>query len=285
MSLRAISPVLAALVLLLIPSLASAQGGLLQSMQNFEARCTQCHGADAPESRAPSRVMLSEMTPDHVLEVLTTGSMQVNAQGLSDAAKRSLAEYITGRPVGAAASGAASAMKNQCTAKPIGNLLNGPSWNGWGNDAMNSRMQTAANAGLSADQVPKLALKWAFGFPNGSSAYAQPAVAGGRVFVGSDNGYVYSIDAATGCVYWSFAAFGGVRTAITLGAIKTATGTRYAAYFGDLKANVFAVDAETGEKIWSARADTHPFARVTGAPTLANGKLYVPLSSFEEGSG
>src|SRR5438876_7238307 len=33
---------------------------------------------------------------------------------------------------------------------------------------------------------------WAFGFPNGSSAYGQPAIAGGRVFVGSDNGFVRS---------------------------------------------------------------------------------------------
>jgi polyvinyl alcohol dehydrogenase (cytochrome) len=96
---------------------------------------------------------------------------------------------------------------------------------------------------------------------------------------------VYSLDAATGCVYWSFEAKGGVRTAISLGTIKTATGTRHAAYFGDLKANVFAIDAETGALIWTHRVDTHPFARVTGAPALANGRLYVPVSSFEEGSG
>jgi polyvinyl alcohol dehydrogenase (cytochrome) len=146
-------------------------------------------------------------------------------------------------------------------------------------------MQTAANAGLRSDQVSSLQLKWAFAFPNGTSAFAQPSVAGGRVFVGSDNGFVYSLDAATGCVYWSFEARGGVRTAISLGAIKTAAGTRYAAYFGDLKANVFAVDAETGAQIWTAKVDTHKFARVTGAPTLANGKLYVPVSSFEEGAG
>ena len=128
-------------------------------------------------------------------------------------------------------------------------------------------------------------MKWAFGFPNGSSAFAQPAVAGGRVFVGSDNGFLYSLDAATGCVYWSFEATAGIRTAVSIGTIKTATGTRAAAYFGDLKANVFAVDAETGAQIWTQRVDTHPFARITGAPTLANGKLYVPVSSFEEGSG
>src|SRR5437868_6631257 len=128
---------------------------------------------------------------------------------------------------------------------------------------MNSRMQTAENAGLRAADVPNLQLKWAFGFPNGSSAYGQPAVAGGRVFVGSDNGFIYSLDAKTGCVYWSFEAKGGIRTAISLGTIKTAGTTRQVAYFGDLKANVFAIDAETGALIWTQRVDTHPFSRVT----------------------
>jgi polyvinyl alcohol dehydrogenase (cytochrome) len=276
-------PFLALALVVAVPSTARAQ--LLQLMQTFEARCGSCHNAKAVEVRAPSREMLAELPPERVYDALTTGSMQANAQGMSDAAKRAMAEFISGRPLGSSKSGHASTMPNRCEAKPVGNLLTGPSWNGWGNDLSNSRMQTAANAGLRADQVPKLQLKWAFAFPNGTSAFAQPAVAGGRVFVGSDNGFVYSLDAATGCVYWSFEAKGGVRTAISLGTIKTASGTRYAAYFGDLKANVFAVDAETGAPIWTAKVDTHKFARVTGAPTLANGRLYVPVSSFEEGAG
>jgi len=48
---------------------------------------------------------------------------------------------------------------------------------------------------------------------------------------------------------------------------------------------VFAVDAETGALIWTARAETHPMARITGAPVLAGGRLYVPVSSLEEGAG
>jgi polyvinyl alcohol dehydrogenase (cytochrome) len=274
-----------AALLLAFPAAGSAQ--LLQTMQAFEQRCAQCHGnaAAAAEARAPNRDMLAQLTPERVLAALTTGSMQANAAGMSDALKRGVAEYITGRPVGSSASGAASNMKNQCTAKPLVSPLAGPGWNGWGANPSNTRFQTAAAAGLSAAEVPKLALKWAFAFPNGTSAFGQPAVGGGRVFVGSDNGFVYSLDAATGCVYWSFEAKGGVRTAISLGAITDASGTRYAAYFGDLRANVFAVDAETGALIWTARADTHPMARITGAPTLANGRLYVPVSSLEEGAG
>jgi polyvinyl alcohol dehydrogenase (cytochrome) len=290
LSRRAIVPVVAAGIVLMLSSSSQAQG-LLQTMQVFESRCAQCHGsattpADGGDAvRAPSRAMLTELTPERILDAMNNGSMQANAKGMSEVMKRGVAELISGRPLGSAASGAASAMKNQCTAKPAGNLLAGPVWNGWGNDLMNTRAQSAAHAGLTADQVPKLALKWAFGFPNGSSAFGQPAVAGGRLFVGSDNGFVYSIDAATGCVYWSFEAKAGVRTAISIAPIKTAAGSRFAVYFGDLKANIFAVDAENGSLIWTARVDKHPFARITGAPTLANGRLYVPVSSFEEGSG
>ena len=279
----ALMSVVFVVTILALPAVASAQ--VLQVMPLFEARCAQCHGGNAAERRAPDRSMLAQLTPEHILESLTTGSMVANAAGISDTQKRYLAELISGRPLGSSVSGRASAMKGQCEAKPAFNPTTGPRWSGWGVDAANTRSQSAEGAGLRADQVPKLALKWAFGFPNGTSAYAQPAVAGGRVFVGSDNGFVYSLDAATGCVYWSFEAKAGVRTAISIGSIKTASGTRHAAYFGDLKANVFAIDAETGALIWTQRVDTHPFARITGAPALANGKVYVPVSSFEEGSG
>ncbi|MEO7156459.1 MAG: cytochrome c, partial [Vicinamibacterales bacterium] len=115
--------VVAAGVLTFVPSLAVAQG-LLQTMQVFETRCAQCHGSatavTAEAVRAPSRAMLAQLTPERVVDALTSGSMQANAQGMSDAAKRSVAEYLTGRPLGSAASGAASTMKNQCVAKPVG---------------------------------------------------------------------------------------------------------------------------------------------------------------------
>ena len=43
------------------------------------------------------------------------------------------------------------------------------SWNGWGNDNSNTRFQPAAQARLTAADVPKLKLKWAFGFPTGET--------------------------------------------------------------------------------------------------------------------
>jgi polyvinyl alcohol dehydrogenase (cytochrome) len=202
------------------------------------------------------------------------------AKSLSDLERKVVSVYVGGRPLGSAAAGDASAMNNQCTArKPPGNSSSTLDWNGWGFDLGNSRFQRSP--GLSAAQVPNLKLKWAFGFPNGNSAYGQPTIMAGRVFVGADTGFVYSLDAATGCVNWSFKANAGVRTAISIGKSQT----RQLAYFGDIKGNVYAVDAGTGVQAWTQRADKHPIARITGAPILAEGRLYVPVASLEESGG
>jgi polyvinyl alcohol dehydrogenase (cytochrome) len=108
--------------------------------------------------------------------------------------------------------------------------------------------------------------------------------AAGRVFLGVDTGYVYSIDAASGCVYWSFQALAGVRSPISLGPIEKPR-VKNAAYFGDIRGNVYAVDASTGELLWKVVADAHPIARITGGPKLYHDRLYVPVSSMEEGAG
>jgi polyvinyl alcohol dehydrogenase (cytochrome) len=268
-----------ALELCLGARFAAAQGA--RGIAVFEEHCAQCHAAPAADSRAPNRDLLRQRTPESILDAMTSGAMVEQARNLSVEQRRQVAEYIAGRPLGASAAGDASAMPNHCATNSFADPTKGPTWNGWGADPGNSRFQSAAAAGLTLDQAPKLKLKWAFGFPNASSMYGQPSIAGGRVYVGADTGFVYSLDAKTGCVYWSFQASGGVRTAPTIGVVKNG----YAVYFGDVKANVYAVDAHTGKQIWTQRADAHPIARVTGAPALVNGILYVPVASLEELAG
>jgi polyvinyl alcohol dehydrogenase (cytochrome) len=177
---------------------------------------------------------------------------------------------------------AASAGASQCASAPLGNPLQGPRWNGWGVDAANTRYQPDVAAKLSAVDVPRLALKWAVGFEDRAFVSSQPTVVGGRIYVGTGPGGVRSLDAATGCEYWRFPAHAIVRTAVSVGAIPGTDPVRYAAYFGDLQTNVYAVDAGTGGHLWTRRVDVHPAARITGAPTLFEGRLYVPVSSLEE---
>jgi polyvinyl alcohol dehydrogenase (cytochrome) len=159
--------------------------------------------------------------------------------------------------------------------------LNAPHWNGWGVDPAQHRFQPAEMAGLAANDVPRLKLKWAFGFPGAVRAIAQPTVVGGRIFIGSQGGKVYSLDAQSGCMYWKYDDGRPVRTAVVIG--PRAGG--WAAYFGDQGGNVHSVDAVTGKELWTSRIDDHPAAIVTGAPTLVGETLFVPVSSYEEVTG
>ena len=223
------------------------------------------------------------MTPERIYDSLTTGSMQTQSSGLTDAQKKALAEFMAGRPLGSAREGDGKSMPNQCTSNPtLANPAEGRGWNGWGNGLSNTRFQTAGAAGLTAAQVPRLKLKWAFGFPTGVSANAQPAVVAGRVFVGSDNGFFYSLDAKTGCVYWSFQQGSVVRNSPTVGAVTGQGAARYAVFFGDGHANVYALDAQTGRQLWKTKVDPHFVARITAGITYYNGKVFVPVSSSEE---
>jgi polyvinyl alcohol dehydrogenase (cytochrome) len=253
----------------------------------IDQRCANCHRSEADRppdvAGAPSHATLRRMAPETILQAITKGAMRVHVEDVTDDVKRAMAEYLSGRKLSPLGAGDARTMPNRCSTRaPLGNLAGSPSWNGWSPDPTNARFQRTA--GLSAADVPKLTLKWAFGFPGVSSVYGQPTVAGGRVFVGVDTGYVYALDAKTGCVHWSFLAETGVRNAISIGSLAGSP-ARYAAYFGDIRANVYAVDAHTGALLWKVNADPHPLAVVTGSPTLFEGRLYVPVSSREEAAG
>jgi polyvinyl alcohol dehydrogenase (cytochrome) len=257
-----------------VPSATQRNGAALYSQY-----CSQCH--DAADSRAPSRSVLQSMAVEQVLRTLSTGSMASIAQERTNAERMAIASFV-GK--GSEAPTAAADISN-CAQSPVGFhlRLDGPRWNGWGADLSNSRFQPAAMAGLTQDQVPLLQLKWAFGFLGRSAAVAQPTVVGGLVFVGGGDSEVYALDAKSGCTRWAFKTEAVVRTAISFAEIP---GTdQFAVFFGDLRANAYAVNATTGALVWKTKVEDHPAARITGAPTLYSGILYVPVSSIEEATG
>jgi polyvinyl alcohol dehydrogenase (cytochrome) len=241
----------------------------------FKTQCAGCHNG-SPELRAPTPDTLRQRSPASILEALSNGAMRVQGSKLNGAQRHQIAEYLSGKPFGGDPTGAAM---GRCTKPSPFKSEAVPPWNGWGGTERNERFQSAKNAGLSVEQVPQLTLKWAFGFPDATSAWATPTVAGSRVFVGSQNGTVYSLDANTGCIYWFFSADGGVRTAIAIGPRKGG-GTNV--YFGDTSANAYALDAESGKPVWKTKVEDHMMARITGSPTLYRNRLYVATSSYEE---
>jgi polyvinyl alcohol dehydrogenase (cytochrome) len=195
--------------------------------------------------------------------------MRFQGSDLSLAERHAVVEFVTAKKFEPE-----TVPQGTCAGKPAGKPIAGE-WNGWSSDLENSRFQSAESAGLAASQVPKLKLKWAFGFPGDFVAFSQPSIVHGKLFVGSAGGKVYALDASTGCTYWAFDAGAGVRTAISIGPGSVA-------YFGDLQANVYAVDAASGAQLWKTRVDDYAGARITGTPKLYDGKLYVPVSSHDE---
>ena len=77
---------------------------------------------------------------------------------------------------------------------------------------------------------------------NGRSGDFFPTVVDGTVYVGSDDGNLYALDAKTGTRQWSFSTGGLVRSSPVV-----VDGT---AYFTSADDNLYAVDAETGQKEW-----------------------------------
>ena len=245
----------------------------------FETHCAACHLADVIP-RALAIDNMRALPPAAIVGALTDGAMREQGEELSPAERSAIAEFITGRRVTAGAE--ASEQDGGCTPPAAGvwpGPNDGPQWNGWGAGVTNTRFQPAAHARLAAANVPRLRLRWAFGYPNSATAQSQPTVIGERLFVASERGVVYALDARTGCTHWSFQAQSGVRSAMTVS--RLADG-RHAVFFGDFNANVYAIDAATGTEIWRRDVETHVAARITGAPVLHDGTLYVPVSSLEE---
>jgi polyvinyl alcohol dehydrogenase (cytochrome) len=261
------------------PITAAAQSESAGVNQYFN-NCASCHESPDISQQAPRTAVLKQMTPERVLEVLTTGSMRSNAAAISDPDKRVIAEWVGGRKIDNESVGSMEKMSNVCSSHPQLRESSAGAWNGWGADLRNTRSQTAAAAGLTPAQVSRLQLKWAFGFPGATALYSQ-TVYDGRVYVASNAGYVYSLDASSGCVHWAFRAQAAVRSGFTIGRVSR-TNTRLAVFFGDIRGTAYSVDAGTGALIWKTLTDPHPLARITGTPALYEGRLYVPVTSLEE---
>ena len=94
-----------------------------------------------------------------------------------------------------------------------------------------------------------------------------PAVAGGTVFVGSDDNHVYALDAGTGELVWRYETGDVIRSspAVSGGVV----------YIGSNDNHVYALSSESGDALWSY--DTG--VAVQASPVLSGGMVYVGAMS------
>src|SRR5262249_9511574 len=225
------------------PSATSPEGAAL-----YRERCAVCH--DNPQDRVPPLFLIRRRAAEDVIQTLTAGVMRQQAAGLSADQIRALAVHLTGKQPGTGPRVDPEA--NLC--KTAGGLveLNGPQWSGWGLDLDNSRFQP--KPGIRPEDISRLKVKWAFAHP-GPMATGQPVVYGDRLYVTTEAGLIYCLSARTGCTYWTANAGAEVRTAISVGPLPAGSPVRFAAYFGDERSNIHAVDAATGKPLWKTKIE------------------------------
>jgi len=242
--------------------------------QLFQKHCASCHASEAGAGgRIPQVSVLKSMTPGAIQKTLETGIMEQQASPLSPDERLKIATWL-GRPV--TLERKRDEITNPCNAS-IG-WSEGPSWSGWGGNLANTRFQPAKDAGMQAQDVPKLRLKWAFAFPDTSTMRSQPAVYRGRVFAGGQDGSVYALDAKKGCVYWTTIVQSQVRSGIAIGEAAGAP----ALFFGDSAGFMYALDAVSGKQLWKMRPEEHPASTMTATPVYHKGRLYIGAASREE---
>ena len=264
-------------LLLLYGQLVMAQDG--EAL--FTERCASCHLNPDPKinAHAPSKADMQLFTPNVIYAALNDGLMRLQGSALNDGERRAVAAWLTGKQVSEVQ---LEITANRCPSNPP--LQEAPAseqWNGWGKGVRNARY--ADGSAITAATLPKLSLLWAYGLPGESQARGQPAVFGGRLFVGNRAGALYAVNAQIGCTYWTFLPRAGIRSATSVGSVTLADGSKqYAVFFVDMLANVYAVNAQNGQLLWQQRAETHPSVRGTGSVTYYEGRLYVPMTGVNE---
>ena len=260
-------------ILLLMGIAAQAQDGAVV----YKERCASCHNSATP--RVPSESALRAMNLMQVLAALQTGVMKTVGDTITPQERYAVALYLS--PAAPKAAPLSVPASTYCgnNAQPFRFSSSAPGWTGWSTASDNWRFQDARGAGLTTADVPKLKLKWAFSLGDEITARSQPVVANRRLFFGTATGSVYSLDAHTGCIYWTTKVDGGIRSALVLGPGKRDKDA--AVYFG-AGPDAYALDANTGKQLWKVRIGEHFASIITAAPLLHDGVLYFGVSSFEE---
>lgn len=162
-------------------------------------------------------------------------------------------------------------------------------WSMGGHDLRNSRSNPDQMV-VTADNAGKLATKWTF--TTHGDVSATPAVVGGAVYFPDWGGYINKVSASTGALIWqqklSDYGYNGAADLVSRTAPAVVGNV---VYIGDQgggsniaprPGRVLAINATTGDLLWSSVINQNVFTIITQAPVVHNGVVYVGAASAEE---
>jgi quinohemoprotein ethanol dehydrogenase len=153
---------------------------------------------------------------------------------------------------------------------------------------------------INKDNVSQLGVAWTYDLATNRGVESTPIVVDGTMYVTSAWSVVYALDAKTGAEKWVYDP--EVDKAVGVKACCDVVNRGVAVYDGKVFVGVIdgrleALNAETGEKVWSTvTVDQSLPYTITGAPRAVNGKILIGnggaelgvrgyLSAYDSGSG
>ncbi len=234
----------------------------------FKTACATCH--EVPETKAPPTATLRQLPAARILMAMELGKMQPQAAGLEPQQRVDLSRWLAAEEDAKRDAWITDRACARETPVPVTGRGN------WGLGRENRR--EAVDVAIGRGNLGDLELQWSIALPAVTTMRSQPVVAGDTVFLGSKGAHLLALDRRSGCVRWSLATDAPVHSALTLDRTPDGVATLFLA---DELAMVYAVDATTGRLRWRERVKWFPTSIVSGPIAHHDGRLYVPLSSFE----
>jgi polyvinyl alcohol dehydrogenase (cytochrome) len=154
------------------------------------------------------------------------------------------------------------------------------SWPFWGGNTSNTHSNSFEHT-LTPEKVSRLEQKWIF--TTGGDVSATPTVDSGSVYVPDWAGNLFKIDRRTGEKIWShkISEYTGISGSLSRNSPAIVGNLLI---FGDqASATMMAVDKRSGLLVWKTLLDSHTAAQITGSAVEFGGKIYVGVSSNQEG--
>ncbi len=147
---------------------------------------------------------------------------------------------------------------------------------GFGANTANTRNNISE---ITSQTVANLKLRYTLSQPEQEERRGAVAVTEQALFFHEEHA-VRAINRETGCQYWATAIAPKLRSAATLVYDDPTLGKRMVAV-GTVGAEIIAMDARTGKRMWQKDIGEFDENAVTGGLQYYDGKLLVPLSSLE----
>ena len=126
--------------------------------------------------------------------------------------------------------------------------------------------------GFTSESIPdELELKWTF--KTGYEIKSSPVIGNGRVYIGSNDGYLYCLSLADGSLIWKFEAGDDLEAAPLLSGDTL--------FFGSLSGDFYALNAGTAQILWQFRADGEIYGSANLLSLPGTNKKQILFGSYD----